>query len=253
MVEQKQNRDQQIAVLIDHENVGLAPMQSLFAQLADYGQIVLKRAYADWSNANNSKDQILELGIEPVHFFRSRKNTSDIRLTIDAIEILFNKPLIDTFVIVSSDSDYLPLINKLRSSGKKVYIAGDKTKVTGAVSTSCDAYFDIKQNETAELPPKPKKTVKKKASPPETEKKPDVITKPQIDSNLAEQVNQAWSKKATVSGKSIPGPNAAADAVSILGIENLKNSPYKTLQGVLNASALLTKYWSRNKNTIVRK
>ena len=115
MIEQKQY-DEQIAVLIDYENVGLNTIQKLFDELANFGKITLKRAYADWSKANNSRDQILELGIEPVHIFRSpskRKNTCDIRLTIDAIELLFTSS-IDTFVIVSSDSDFVPLVNKLR-------------------------------------------------------------------------------------------------------------------------------------------
>src|SRR3990172_11200006 len=105
--------DRQIAALIDFENVGLDSIQWLFDQISDIGRIIVKRAYADWSDAGNKRDQLLELGIEPIQQFHGGpigKNSSDIRLAIDAIELLHQSP-IDTFVIVSSDSDFIPPVN----------------------------------------------------------------------------------------------------------------------------------------------
>src|SRR3990172_7299499 len=99
--------DQQIAVLIDYENVGLGSIRWLFDQISDIGRIVVKRAYADRSAENTRRDrgQVLELGIEPVILFHSAasgKNSSDIRLAIDAVDLLHGSSFIDTFVIVSA-------------------------------------------------------------------------------------------------------------------------------------------------------
>jgi uncharacterized protein (TIGR00288 family) len=260
MIEQNIIPGDKIAVLIDFENIGLNTIQTLFDQLSDYGRITLKRAYADWGKANSSREQVLRLGIEPIYVFRSptkRKNTCDIRLTIDAIDLLHTSA-IDAFVIVSSDSDFVPLANKLRSSGKKVYIAGDESKVLDTLRISCDKYFEIEQNESVQqVNDEPENIVKKEiitAKPKaKTEKKPQTGSKPQMDDTIGQQIDQAWSQRAKTKSDSIPGPNAAVDVVKILKIENLRTSQYKTLQGVIEASLLLSKHWLRNKNTIVRK
>ncbi|MCK4785276.1 MAG: hypothetical protein KAV87_16115, partial [Desulfobacteraceae bacterium] len=62
----------QIAVLVDLENVGLGSIQWLFDQISDVGRIIVKRAYADWSVEKNKRDQLFELGIEPIQLFRSK-------------------------------------------------------------------------------------------------------------------------------------------------------------------------------------
>jgi hypothetical protein len=87
--------DRRVAVLIDFKNVGLGSIQWLFDQISDVGRIVVWRAYADWSDMGKSdarykRDQLLELGIEPIHLFQSAsgKNASDIHLAIDVIDLL---------------------------------------------------------------------------------------------------------------------------------------------------------------------
>lgn len=157
--------ERQLAVLIDFENTGLESMQWLFDQVSDIGRIIVKRAYADWSVQSNKRDQLLELGIEPVHLFRSSggsKNSSDIRLAIDAVELLHQSP-VDTFIIVSSDSDFVPLVSKLRSAGKTVIGAGREAIVSRTLVRSCDRYFYLEQGDgvpSAE-PPKRKRQHKK--------------------------------------------------------------------------------------------
>ena len=77
-----------VAVLLDYENVGLDSIQYLLDQLSDVGRLIIKRAYADWSVERNKRDQLLEMGIEAIHHFRSTrsgKNSSDICLAIDAV------------------------------------------------------------------------------------------------------------------------------------------------------------------------
>ena len=141
--------DRQIAVLIDYDNVGLRSIQWLFDQLSDLGRIIVKRAYGDWSSAGSKRDQLLELGVEPIqlfHFAASGKNSSDIRLAIDAIELLYQSP-VDTFVIVSSDSDFVSLVSKLRASGKTVMGAGLKATAPRTLVISCDRYFYLDQDD----------------------------------------------------------------------------------------------------------
>jgi uncharacterized protein (TIGR00288 family) len=147
-------RDGQVAVLIDFENVGLGSVRWLFDQLSDLGRITIRRAYADWSasagkrDQRQQRDQLLELGIEPIHLFHSvsGKNSSDIRLAIDAIELMYLSP-VDTFVIVSSDTDFVPLVSKLRAAGKTVIGAGRSAAVSRTLVTSCDRYFYLDQHD----------------------------------------------------------------------------------------------------------
>lgn len=139
--------ESQIAVLIDFENVGLSSIQGLFDQLSDIGRIIIKRAYADWSSSKTPREQLFELGIEPILTFKSTsrgKNASDIRLAIDATELLFQST-VDTFVIVSSDTDFVPLINKLRAAGKVVIGAGSKETQSSNLVRSCDRYIFFDQ------------------------------------------------------------------------------------------------------------
>jgi len=155
--------EHQLAVLIDVENVGLNSIQWLFDQLSDIGRIIIKRAYGDWSSAADKRDQLLELGIEPVQLFRSvksGKNSSDIRLAIDAVELAYQSP-VDTFVIVSSDSDFVPLVTKLRASGKTVIGAGKKAITPRTLVITSDKYYFLDQ---ADASPKKKETKSKKDS-----------------------------------------------------------------------------------------
>ena len=139
--------DKQIAVLIDLENVGLSSIQWLFDQISDVGRIILKRAYADWSIESDKRDQLLELGIEPIPLVRTTsggKNASDIKMAIDAVDLLYTSP-VDTFVIVSSDSDFVPLVSKLRAAGKMVFGAGEQNKTPKTLVKSCYRYFYLDQ------------------------------------------------------------------------------------------------------------
>jgi len=140
--------DSQIAVLIDFENVGLSHIQWLFDQVSDIGRVTVKRAYADWSTGRDQRDQLLELGIEAVHLFhsvRSGKNASDLRLAIDAIDLLYQST-VDTFVIVSADSDFVPLVSRLRTAGKVVIGAGPQATAPRTLVIACDRFLYMGQD-----------------------------------------------------------------------------------------------------------
>jgi uncharacterized protein (TIGR00288 family) len=149
MATEQREGDGQVAVLIDLENVGLNSIQWLFDQISDVGRIIVKRAYADWSVHRGKRDQLLELGIEAKHLFHSTnsgKNSSDISLAIDAVDLLYGAP-VDTFVIVSSDSDFVPLVSKLRAAGKTVIGAGRRATASRTLVISCDRFFYLEQAE----------------------------------------------------------------------------------------------------------
>ena len=147
-----------VAVLIDYENVGLDSIQYLLDELSDEGRLIIKRAYADWSVQRHKRDQLLELGIEAMHHFRSTnsgKNSSDISLTIDAVDLLYNAP-VDVFVIVSSDSDFVPLVGKLRSAGKIAIGAGRREGSSPTLVKSCDRYIFLDDAKPTAPKKKPK-------------------------------------------------------------------------------------------------
>ncbi len=161
MVMGQSSGDRQVAVLIDDENVSVGSVEWLFDRISNLGRILIRRAYSDWSKGGNVRDQLLEFGIEPVHVFQassSGKNASDIRMAIDAIDLLYSSP-VDTFVIVSGDADFLPLVNKLRSSGKMVIGAGRRKSTSATLVKACDRYYylDQQQEKDEVTEPQPKK------------------------------------------------------------------------------------------------
>ena len=125
-------------------------MQSLVEQLSGMGRIIVKRAYADWSTQRKGQERLIELGVEAVHNYRGTragKNSCDIKLTIDAVELLHSAQ-VDTFVIVSSDSDFVPLVNHLRGSGKSVVGAGRRAVTSTTMVKSCDKYIFLGAGDT---------------------------------------------------------------------------------------------------------
>lgn len=147
----------QVAVLVDLENVGAGSLRWLLDQASEAGRIIVKRAYGDWSKAAVNQEQILEYGVEQIHVSRSPgggKNSSDIRLAIDAVDLLHQSP-VDTFVIVSSDTDFVPLVSKLRAAGKTVIGAGRRAAASRFLVSSCDRYIYLEEAEEAHPRPEP--------------------------------------------------------------------------------------------------
>ena len=177
-----------IAVLIDFENVGLDNMQRLLDQLSDMGRVIIKKAYADWSVERNRRDQLLEMGIEAVHLFRSTKsgkNSSDILLVIDAVDLLHSAQ-IDTFVIASSDSDFVPLVNKLRASGKTVIAAGRRDAASPTLVRSCDRYIYLDGAKASRA--------SRSKTPPAKEQKPISLVVRAIEASVDDQGQVVGSK-----------------------------------------------------------
>jgi uncharacterized LabA/DUF88 family protein len=149
-VEQRQEQAR-LAVLIDVDNAQPTVVQTLLAEVANYGIATVKRAYGDWttSRLNGWKAALNEYAIQPVQQFgyTSGKNATDSALIIDAMDLLYSGRL-QGFCIVSSDSDFTRLATRLRESGMTVYGFGEQ-KTPRAFVSDCDKfiYTEILVNE----------------------------------------------------------------------------------------------------------
>lgn len=149
-----------LAVLIDYENlalgtgrrrrngrqeVGPAPdVKRILERLVDKGRITAKRAYCDWQRFSDAITPLHELGIELIEIpdrAYTGKNSADIRLAVDAMEICLTKDHIDTFAILSGDSDFSPLVSKLKEFGKVVIGVGMMEATSSLLTEVCDEFI----------------------------------------------------------------------------------------------------------------
>jgi uncharacterized protein (TIGR00288 family) len=188
-----------MAVFCDFENVALGVREAKYEKfdidkvlerLLVKGSIVVKRAYCDWERYKQFKATMHEAAFELIeipHVRQSGKNSADIRMVVDALDLCYTKEHVDTFVIVSGDSDFSPLVSKLRENNKQVIGVGVKKSSSDLLINNCDEfiyYDDLVREETAKAkakrsrrkPAKPKPAAAAKALPeaeePEREDKP---------------------------------------------------------------------------------
>jgi len=160
------NRERNLAVFIDFENLALgfregasAPfdIHRVLNRLLDKGKVIVKIAYADWSRFRKYTNALHESGIELIEIPKrsmTGKNSADIRLVVDAMDLSYAKEHIDTFVVVSGDSDFSPLVGKLKENGKYVIGLGMKESTSKLLADHCDEfiYYEELEKEAAELP-----------------------------------------------------------------------------------------------------
>ncbi|MFT3710266.1 MAG: NYN domain-containing protein [Archangium sp.] len=144
-----------IALFIDFENLvtntGITPsdfdLQPSLDRLLEHGKVIFRRAYCDWSRFKEAKQNLHELGVELVDVppsTRAGKNSADMRLVIDALELCYAREHIDTFVIASGDSDFVPLANKLRENDKYVIGLGVKNSTSPIFVKACDEFLYLR-------------------------------------------------------------------------------------------------------------
>lgn len=152
-----------VAVFIDAENVPAKYAKEIFDYASNYGNIIIKRIYADWSKENiqNWREKIFDYGIIAMQQFStaSGKNSSDMYLTTEALSIFYEKQ-IDVFVIVSGDSDYTSLAQKLRENKKLVIGIGTNKSLKSYVNSFNEFFYldneTIKNNDKDRLKSIPK-------------------------------------------------------------------------------------------------
>jgi len=168
-----------LAIFCDFENVAIGVRDANFKEfdidmvlerLLDKGKIVVKKGYADWSRFKSSKRSMHEAAFEMIeipHVSYSGKNSADIRLVVDALDLCYTKPHIDFFVIVSGDSDFSPLVSKLRENNKIVIGLGVKNSSSDLLIENCDEfiyYDDLERKRRQGKHGKPKKKSSSKSN-----------------------------------------------------------------------------------------
>src|SRR5512140_1112467 len=142
-----------MAVFCDFENIALGVRDARYEKfditrvlerLLLKGSIVVKKAYCDWERYKEFKPAMHYAGFELIeipHVKQSGKNSADIRMVVDALDLCYTKTHVDTFVIVSGDSDFSPLVSKLRENNKNVIGVGVKNSTSDLLIANCDEFI----------------------------------------------------------------------------------------------------------------
>ncbi len=193
-------RNHTMAVFCDFENIALGTrdakydkfdVEKVLERLLLKGHIVVKKAYCDWERYREFKKSMHEASFELIeipHLRMSGKNSADIRMVVDALDLCYTKAHVDTFVVVSGDSDFSPLVSKLRENNKKVIGVGVKNSTSNLFISNCDEFifYDdlVREKPARKQAPKPaRKAVTGETKP---ESKPEV--KPEGDPEKAIQL-----------------------------------------------------------------
>ncbi|MFH1756186.1 MAG: NYN domain-containing protein [Candidatus Latescibacterota bacterium] len=142
-----------LAIFCDFENIAIGTRESnydefdigkVIERLLLKGTIVVKKAYCDWDKYKEFKRPMHEAAFELIeipHIRMSGKNSADIRMVVDALDLCYTKPHVDTFVILSGDSDFSPLVSKLRENDKTVIGVGVKGSTSDLLAANCDEFI----------------------------------------------------------------------------------------------------------------
>ena len=167
--------DNNLALFCDFENIALGVRDARYAKfdinrilerLLVKGSIVVKKAYCDWGRYKEFKAVMHEANFELIdipHVRQSGKNSADIRMVVDALDLCYTKSHVNTFVIISGDSDFSPLVSKLRENAKTVIGVGVKNSTSDLLINTCDEfiYYDdlirAREKRVAASPPARKK------------------------------------------------------------------------------------------------
>ncbi len=186
-----------MALFCDFENIALGVREAEFPKfdidkvlerLLLKGNIVVKKAYCDWARYKEFKTPMHEASFELIeipHVRQSGKNSADIRMVVDALDLCYTKEHVDTFVIISGDSDFSPLVSKLRENNKTVIGVGVKNSTSDLLIANCDEflfYDDLVRRK------KPEKKTRKAPAKKPSEKKGSKTPAPPVD----DKKQEAW-------------------------------------------------------------
>ena len=186
-----------LALFCDFENIALGAREADYAQfdiakvlerLLLKGNIVVKKAYCDWGRYKELRAAMHEASFELIeipHVRQSGKNSADIRMVVDALDLCYTKEHVDTFVIISGDSDFSPLVSKLRENNKTVIGVGVKNSTSDLLIANCDEfiYYD-------DLVRRERRPAKTRSAP--AGKKPERDTKAKTAKPGEDKKEEAW-------------------------------------------------------------
>jgi uncharacterized protein (TIGR00288 family) len=162
--------EERIALFMDYENLAIGAREDLSGMkfdlkpladaLAERGRVVVRRAYADWSYFDDDRRMLTMNHVElieiPQRMGVVRKNAADIKMAVDAVELSFERDYITTFVICTGDSDFTPLVDKLRSLNKRVIGVGLEGSTSKMLPPACDEFLFYERIEGVEVPERAK-------------------------------------------------------------------------------------------------
>ncbi len=200
-----------MALFCDFENVALGVRESRYDQfdilrvlerLLLKGSIVLKKAYCDWDRYKEFKGAMHQASFELIeipHVRMSGKNSADIRMVVDALDLCYTKAHVDTFVIISGDSDFSPLVSKLRENNKTVIGVGVKNSTSDLLIANCDEFI-FYDDLVREQPRQSARVARKRAA------------EPRKAGGRASGTSGAAGVSAAASASAVSGASAAAGA-----------------------------------------
>jgi uncharacterized protein (TIGR00288 family) len=161
------DQEERIALFLDYENLAIGARDHLGGMtfdlrpvadaLAERGRVVVRRAYADWSYFDEDRRMLTRSHVElidiPQRMGASRKNAADIKMVVDALELAFERTYISTFVLCTGDSDFTPLVHKLRELNKRVIGVGVEKTTSALLPPACDEFLYYDRLEGVDVPP----------------------------------------------------------------------------------------------------
>ena len=198
--------EQLIAVFVDFENLALGvrdmkgqvefEITLVLKRLLEKGRIVSKRAYCDWTQYRNAMREFHEHGFEMIDIPRSKlsgKNSADIRMVVDALDLCYSKGHIDAFALLTGDSDFSPLVSKLKENNKRVLGCGVKNSTSDLLIANCDEFIYYDDLVRVRKEPRPAAAKKKQAAKSTDDKKQEAMERlEEIVSSLRQDYDPLW-------------------------------------------------------------
>ena len=187
--------EERIGLFIDYENLAIGAREDLGIQfdfkpvadaLAERGRVVVRRAYADWTYFEKDRRMLTENQIELIEIPQRkgavRKNAADIKMAVDAVELAFERGYVTMFVLCTGDSDFTPLVHKLRELNRRVVGVGLKASTSKLLPAACDEFLFYENLSGVDVPDrKPKKERPKAEKPsPRSTDSPDALIVPTL-------------------------------------------------------------------------
>jgi uncharacterized protein (TIGR00288 family) len=140
------SKNKKIALFIDCENISHKHMETIIEELANYGEVNIRRAYGDWQNPSLSgwNEKLFDYSLEPIHQppYTTTKNATDIKMTVDIMKVMCQNNSIDFIALATSDSDFTPLVTEIKSQAIQVIGFGEE-KTCNVLKKACSEFIEV--------------------------------------------------------------------------------------------------------------
>jgi uncharacterized protein (TIGR00288 family) len=193
------DQEERIALFLDYENLAIGARDHLGGMafdlrpiadaLAERGRVVVRRAYADWSYFDEDRRMLTRSHVElidiPQRMGASRKNAADIKMAVDALELAFERDYISTFVFGTGDSDFTPLVHKLRELNKRVIGVGVENSTSALLPPACDEFLYYDRLEGVEIPSAPTRRARPSRAAETAHLRPEQVPEPESATDVS--------------------------------------------------------------------